>query len=113
MASHLQPFSPPQVQNTEIKFHVFPQLPKELRDRIWYNSIQHTQIFHLHLYDLDRTPPPTTDGDLGKAVRPAFGFWVFPIQVLGSLGGNWEFKVLWDLSTHWPELWLAKLPDKA
>lgn len=78
MASHLQPFTPPQVQNTESKFHNFPQLPKELRDRIWHTSIQHTQIFHLHLYDLNYTPAPTKNtvekGHLanGKQDQPFF-----------------------------------------
>lgn len=51
--------------------------------------------------------------DLKTAVQPAFGFWLFPIDVLGSLektGGPDE--PLWDFSKNWPELGVISLPEK-
>ena len=55
--------------------------------------------------------------DLGKAVRPAFGFWVFPVEALGPLDSGHpdgrgfaprKSRML-DLREYWPELWLANL----
>ncbi|CEJ90873.1 hypothetical protein VHEMI06626 [[Torrubiella] hemipterigena] len=62
------------------------------------------------------------DEDLETAVKPAFGFWLFPVDVLGPVyeeGVSEEqgFRrpemppVLWDFSENWPELWVANLPD--
>ncbi|RAL17553.1 2EXR domain-containing protein [Aspergillus homomorphus CBS 101889] len=62
--------------------------------------------------------------DLENAVRPAFGFWLFPLEALGvSLdsykegggfiqpeGWQWKAKQLLDLTGHWPELALLGLP---
>lgn len=57
--------------------------------------------------------------DLENAVRPAFGFWLFPLEALGRIGtdgllvdeeprpGNQMFR---DMTEHWPELGLSSLP---
>lgn len=61
--------------------------------------------------------------DLETAVKPAFGFWLFPIDVLEPvgknrapeerhLGPNDPRPVLWDFSETWPELWVASLPER-
>jgi hypothetical protein len=52
--------------------------------------------------------------DLETAVKPAFGFWLFPIDVLGSLeetGG--PDTPLWDFSKNCPELGVVSLPERA
>lgn len=46
--------------------------------------------------------------DLEKVVRPAFGFWLFPIE---SLDQEDDSKVLLDMSKFWPELALKSLPE--
>ena len=45
--------------------------------------------------------------DLEKAVRPAFGFWLFPVKALGSLEDG---KTFLDMTEYWPELALSSLP---
>ena len=57
--------------------------------------------------------------DLENAVRPAFGFWLFPLEALGRIGKDGllvdeetrprveRFK---DMREHWPELGLLSLP---
>lgn len=61
--------------------------------------------------------------DLEAAVKPAFGFWLFPIHVLGPVQEDGvpeqhDFRrdgfppTLWDFSKDWPELWVASLPDR-
>ena len=56
--------------------------------------------------------------DLEKAVRPAFGFWLFPLESLGSLteegvSESEEFahksKQLRDMTGYWPELALSNV----
>ncbi|PWY81712.1 hypothetical protein BO94DRAFT_576643 [Aspergillus sclerotioniger CBS 115572] len=60
--------------------------------------------------------------DMERAVKPAFGFWLFPLEPLGAVstaaGGSGliqppgyrsEAKRLLDLSAHWPELALFGL----
>lgn len=54
------------------------------------------------------------DEDLEKAVKPAFGFWLFPIEALGpiteeELGREWP--VLCKMTEYWPELALSFLPE--
>ena len=48
------------------------------------------------------------DEDLEKAVKPAFGFWLFPVNAVDAPLGdnNWSM----DLSNHLPELALSSLP---
>lgn len=58
------------------------------------------------------------DEDLEKAVRPAFGFWLFTLDALGPLheegmpadeGFRSRGKALLDMTGHWPELALSTL----
>lgn len=58
------------------------------------------------------------DEDLSKAVRPAFGFWLFPIEALGPLrtladpgdeSHRREGKRVVDMTGYWPELGLSRL----
>ena len=57
--------------------------------------------------------------DLGKAVRPAFGFWLFPVEALGPIdekmlledeGSRSRGKAFLNMTEHWPELALSNLP---
>ena len=57
--------------------------------------------------------------DLEKAVKPAFGFWLFPIDSLGALseegisedvGFQPKPKDLLNMTEYWPELALSSLP---
>ena len=57
--------------------------------------------------------------DPEKAVKPAFGFWLFPVDALGALpekgfsedeGFQPKPKQLLDMTGHWPELALLNLP---
>ncbi|MCJ1278688.1 hypothetical protein MMC21_006505 [Puttea exsequens] len=57
--------------------------------------------------------------DLEKAVRPAFGFWLFPVDALGPLheegvskeeGFRSRAKAILDMIEHWPGLALSILP---
>jgi 2EXR family len=55
--------------------------------------------------------------DLEKAVKPAFGFWLFPMDAIGALPeGISEQEVMhfppnrgFDMSEHWPELGLLSV----
>jgi hypothetical protein len=55
--------------------------------------------------------------DMEKAVKPAFGFWLFLIEVFGPYNKNgepvnWEVRrLLKNLSSHYPELCLSALPQ--
>lgn len=54
--------------------------------------------------------PPVEDADeLARAVKPAFGFWLFPAHVLGDVEGFYRRTRILDLSSHRPELVLADL----
>jgi hypothetical protein len=74
----------------------------------------------------DRGPPQAVGAererlraeDLKVAVRPAFGFWTFPLEVFGELEGTSGLPAVeslpdggWflDWSMHWPELAVADL----
>lgn len=57
--------------------------------------------------------------DVETAVKPAFGFWLFPVAALGAIDENGLFKdktfltnTQWDedMTEHWPELALSRLP---
>lgn len=50
--------------------------------------------------------------DLERAVRPAIGFWLFPIEALDAYEqkrGQWHEGAMLDLTKHWPELALLGL----
>ena len=60
-----------------------------------------------------------TNEDLENAVRPAFGFWLFPIEALGRIGKDGLLvdeerrlrgEMFRDMTEHWPELGLSILP---
>lgn len=62
------------------------------------------------------------DEDLDKATKPAFGFWLFPMDAFGKLpekavSEDVPFKRfakgLLDLTEHWPELGLLSLPQRS
>ena len=57
--------------------------------------------------------------DLENAVRPAFGFWLFPLEALGRIGNDGLLvdeetrprgEMFKDMTKHWPELGLLRLP---
>lgn len=57
--------------------------------------------------------------DLEKAVKPAFGFWLFPMDAFGTLPPEAVSEEAWfrpftkellDMTEHWPELGLLSLP---
>ncbi|KAK3389871.1 hypothetical protein B0H63DRAFT_105021 [Podospora didyma] len=54
--------------------------------------------------------PVESPEELAKAVRPAFGFWLFPAEALGPLEGNISgSKKVFDMTGFWPELALAPI----
>ena len=62
--------------------------------------------------------PKFLNEDLGKVVRPAFGFWLFPLDALGLLqeqgipedeGFRSLSKRMLNMSAYWPELALSSL----
>ncbi|KAL9102614.1 MAG: hypothetical protein Q9163_002258 [Psora crenata] len=57
--------------------------------------------------------------DLEKAVRPAFGFWLFPVEALGLIneeglleekGSRPTHGPFLNMTDHWPQLALSSLP---
>ena len=57
--------------------------------------------------------------DLENAVRPAFGFWLFPLEALGRIGQDGLLldegarprgEMFRNMTEHWPELGLLSLP---
>lgn len=57
--------------------------------------------------------------DLEKAVRPAFGFWLFPVEALALINENGLLEeersrprgeTFLNMTEHWPELALSSLP---
>lgn len=57
--------------------------------------------------------------DLERAVRPAFGFWLFPMDAFGTLPEEAVLEEAWfrpftkellNMTEHWPELGLLSLP---
>ncbi|CAJ2503710.1 Uu.00g111040.m01.CDS01 [Anthostomella pinea] len=63
------------------------------------------------------TAPVESAEDLEGAVRPAVGFWLFPIESLGPLPGDeedydrrsryWKSQMMPDMAEYWPQLGLA------
>lgn len=51
-----------------------------------------------------KNPPIEGPEELAKAVRPAIGFWIFPLEVLGDIQQSYPEKQTFTLSSHWPEL---------
>jgi hypothetical protein len=53
--------------------------------------------------------------DLEKAVKPAFGFWLFPLEALGSITeedpDRSEWPELCRMADYWPELALSNLRE--
>jgi hypothetical protein len=49
--------------------------------------------------------------DIAKAVQSAFGFWLFPIEVLDAEDFPYSAHDLFDMSAYWPELGLSSLPQ--
>ncbi|CAI4216004.1 unnamed protein product [Parascedosporium putredinis] len=55
-------------------------------------------------------PPIEGPEELSKAVRPAIGFWLFPVEAAGDIRGyHMGTKTEYDLSAYWPELALSCL----
>ena len=57
--------------------------------------------------------------DMEKAVRPAFGFWLFPVEALGPIDEEGfckdqlyrpRGKAFLDMTEYWPELAMTSLP---
>ena len=57
--------------------------------------------------------------DLTKAIRPAFGFWLFPLEALGRIDGDGLLEdeeprpgdlMFRNMTEHWPELAMSSLP---
>jgi hypothetical protein len=61
---------------------------------------------------LKREPPVESAEDLARAVKPAIGFWLFPVEAIGD-PKNFErgryWRHIFDMSEYWPELAVAKL----
>jgi len=48
--------------------------------------------------------------ELANVVRPAIGFWLFPVEALGDLEGDLSgMKKVFDMTGYWPELALSSL----
>ncbi|CEJ80397.1 hypothetical protein VHEMI00580 [[Torrubiella] hemipterigena] len=58
---------------------------------------------------LKRGPPVEDADELARAVKPAFGFWLFPAHILGDVEGDYRRTRILDLSSHRPDLVLADL----
>ncbi|KAF2802221.1 uncharacterized protein BDZ99DRAFT_469003, partial [Mytilinidion resinicola] len=64
------------------------------------------------------SPEKAQAEDLEKVVRPAFGFWLFPLETFGPMreegtveeeGYKHRAKTMLDLTGYWPELAVADL----
>ncbi|KAJ4328954.1 hypothetical protein N0V84_000525 [Fusarium piperis] len=84
-------------------------------DEIWNGTYEYTEPFST--IDWNTTPgsqlPKFIDEDLDKAVQPAFSFWLFPVDAFndGSEPGSHSNEIsAWNVSEHWPELALLRLP---
>lgn len=56
-------------------------------------------------------PELSTESDnLEQGVQPAVGFWLFPIEAIGTFGDQMGYECrMVDLTDHWPELGLSCL----
>jgi len=75
---------------------------------------QETLHYHRVKRYTGKEPPIESPEELAKAVRPAIGFWLFPVEGLGDLeglhlSGMASGKRVFDMSDHWPELALSAL----
>jgi hypothetical protein len=55
---------------------------------------------------------PNSRPDMDEAVKPAIGFWLFPIEALDAIPEArtpWSEGSMLDLSKYWPELALFSL----
>lgn len=123
----------------EYKWHIAFEPQEKISDRTSANKFMQKEEDYWHGIK-DPAPSPFSNidfktpigaeteeyknEDLEAAVKPAFGFWLFPIDVLEPIGKNEVtveqgfhpdhlLPVLWDFSDSWPELWVANLPGKA
>jgi hypothetical protein len=59
-----------------------------------------------------REPPVESAEDLAKAVKPAIGFWLFPVEAIGD-PNNYKpgryWRHIFNMSEYWPELAVGKL----
>ncbi|KAH8600658.1 hypothetical protein B0O99DRAFT_667896 [Bisporella sp. PMI_857] len=54
--------------------------------------------------------PIESHAELAEAVRPAIGFWLFPVEAIGDLNGDISgMKKVYDMTGYWPELALSRL----
>lgn len=77
----------------------------------WLKSQQRpSRVYHQVKMFNKMEPPVETLEERENAVRPAVGFWLFPVEALGSLDDDLRgMKKVFDLSGHWPELALSHL----
>ncbi|KND88467.1 hypothetical protein TOPH_06851 [Tolypocladium ophioglossoides CBS 100239] len=79
---------------------------KEEEER-WLGS---QQKWHMIAKKFAGKVPVEGPEELANAVRPAIGFWLFPAEALGDLGGSLSgSKVVFDMTGHWLELALSYL----
>ena len=84
----------------------------ENEERSWLSCQEGPSlVYHLVKRYEKKEPPVETPEELAGAVRPAIGFWLFPLHALGSLEGVDQrgMKRVFDFSGHWPELALSRL----
>lgn len=84
----------------------------ENEERSWLSCQEGPSlVYHLIKRYEKKEPPVETPEELAGAVRPAIGFWLFPLHALGSLEGVDQrgMKRVFDFSGHWPELALSRL----
>jgi hypothetical protein len=58
---HLQIFTPPTTHGDESYFHRFPELPIELRQKIWRHSLQRERLIRIRL-----VPEPNAKSTIGN-----------------------------------------------
>ena len=94
-------------------------------DDTWRNPVAHDPevAFGIKKFQgpTDTFREKVENEDLEKAVRPAFGFWLFPVDALGPLqekgvaekqGFTFVPKRMLDMTRSWPELGLLSLLEK-
>lgn len=83
-------------------------------DEIWNDTREYTGPFAYLGWKTSPGAqlPKFINEDLKSAIRPAFGFWLFPVDAFndGSEPGSRSHEIsAWDVSEHWPELALLRL----
>lgn len=68
-------------------------------------------VYHMVKRYEKKEPPVEGPEELAGAVRPAIGFWLFPLSALGNLEDRdlRNSKIVFDMSEHWPQLALSRL----